>query len=143
MKTRKLGAIEVSEIGMGCMGFSHDYGRIPDESYSIDAIKKAYDFGCTFYDTAEVYGPNLDPANKGHNERILGKALKDVRDNIVLATKLHLPTEEAKTAGVYETVKAHLVGSMERLQTDYIDLYYLHRINSAVRSRRSPTPWDA
>lgn len=132
MKTRKLGAIEVSEIGMGCMGFSHGYGRIPDESYSIEAIKKAYDFGCTFYDTAEGYGPNLDPANKGHNERILGKALKDVRDNIVLATKLHLPTEEAKTAGVYEAVKAHLVGSMERLQTDYIDLYYLHRINSAV-----------
>ena len=56
MKTRKIGNLEVSEIGMGCMGFSHGYGKIPERDYSIEAICKAYDFGCTFFDTAEAYG---------------------------------------------------------------------------------------
>ena len=79
MEYRYLKGLKVSPIGMGCMGFSHGYGDIPEESYSIEAIRKAYDFGCTFYDTAESYGPNHDPANKGHNERILGKAVKDFR----------------------------------------------------------------
>ena len=55
MKTRKLGQLEVSEIGMGCMGFSHGYGQVPEEAYSIEAIRKAYEAGCTFFDTAEVY----------------------------------------------------------------------------------------
>lgn len=132
MKTRKLRDLEVSEIGMGCMGFSHGYGKIPDEDYSIEAIRKGYDFGCTFFDTAEAYGPNLEPENFGHNEKILGKALKDFRKNIVLATKLHLPTAEAKADGIYVTVRRHLEASLERLQTDYADLYYLHRINPEV-----------
>lgn len=132
MKTRKLGNLVVSEIGMGCMGFSHGYGQIPAEEYSIQAIRKAIDFGCTFLDTAEAYGPNLDPQNRGHNEKILAKALQGIRQDIVLATKLHLPTDEVKASGVYETVKAHLVASMERLQTDYVDLYYLHRINPEI-----------
>ena len=96
MKTRKLKDIVVSEIGMGCMGFSHGYGKIPEESYSIEAINKAHDFGCTFFDTAEVYGPNLEPEFFGHNEKLLAKALKPYRKEIVLATKLHVPTEEAK-----------------------------------------------
>ena len=129
MKTRKLRDLEVSEIGMGCMGFSHGYGQIPDEDYSIEAIRKAYDFGCTLFDTAEVYGPNLLPENFGHNEKLVGKAIKDFRKNIVLATKLHIPTAEAKADGVYVTVRRHLEASLERLQTDYADLYYLHRIN--------------
>lgn len=59
MKNRKLGTIEVSPIGTGTMAFSHGYGRIPDESYSIEVICSAYDFGCIFFDTAEGYGPNL------------------------------------------------------------------------------------
>ena len=59
MKTRMLRDIEVSEVGMGCMAFSHGYGRIPEEKYSIEAIRNAYDHGCTFFDTAEVYSPNL------------------------------------------------------------------------------------
>lgn len=132
MDKRKLGNIEVSPIGMGCMGFSHGYGDIPEESYSIEAIRKAYDFGCTFYDTAEGYGPNMLPENLGHNEKILGKALKDVRKNVVIATKLHIPTDEAKKYGVYETIRRHLQGSLQRLQTDYVDLYYLHRVNKDV-----------
>ena len=132
MKTRRLRDIEVSEIGMGCMGFSHGYGDIPEESYSIEAIRKAHAFGCTFFDTAEGYGPNLLPENRGHNERIVGKALKDVRGDVVIATKLHLPTDEAKSDGVYETIKRHLEASLERLQTDYADLYYLHRVNPDI-----------
>lgn len=132
MEKRKLGNIEVSPIGMGCMGFSHGYGNIPDEAYSIEAIRKGYEFGCTFFDTAEAYGPNLLPENRGHNEKIVGKALKDVRSNVVIATKLHLQTDEAKRDGVYTTLKNHLTASLVRLQTDYADLYYLHRVNPDV-----------
>ena len=79
MKKRNIGNLSVSEIGMGCMGFSHGYGQIPDEQYSIEAIRDAYHYGCTFFDTAEVYGPNLLPENKGHNERIVGEAIKEFR----------------------------------------------------------------
>ena len=133
MEYRYLKDLKVSPVGMGCMGFSHGYGDIPEEAYSIEAIRKAYDFGCTFYDTAESYGPNLDPANKGHNERILGKAVKDFRKDIILATKMHFTDpQEVRVLGVYGTLKKHLAESMERLQTDYIDLYYLHRVNQAV-----------
>ena len=96
MQKRKLGIIEVSPIGVGCMGFSHGYGEIPSEEYSIEAIHRAYDFGCTFFDTAEAYGPNLLPQNRGHNEKIVGKAVKEFRNDVVLATKLHLNTQEVK-----------------------------------------------
>lgn len=134
MKTRYLGKIAVSEIGMGCMGLSHGYGKIPTEAYSIEAIRKACDCGCTFFDTAEAYGPNLLPENRGHNERILGKAFAGMkRENLVIATKLHLPAADVQAAGsVYGAVKAHLEASLERLQTSYADLYYLHRINPAI-----------
>ena len=84
MKKRKLKDIEVSEVGMGCMAFSHGYGKIPEESYSIEAIRNAYEHGCTFLDTAEVYSPNL--SGIGHNEKIVGKALKDVREDVVIAS---------------------------------------------------------
>ena len=84
MKTRFLRDIEVSEVGMGCMAFSHGYGKIPNEEYSIEASRNAYDHGCTFFDTAEVYSPNL--SGIGHNELIVGKALKDIRENVVIAT---------------------------------------------------------
>lgn len=132
MNTRKLGTIEVSPIGMGCMGLSHGYGEIPDQAYSIEAIRKAHDFGCTFFDTAEAYGPNLLPENRGHNERILGEAVHDFRKEVVLATKLHLHTSEVTENGLEAVVRAHLAASLERLQTDYADLYYLHRINPDI-----------
>lgn len=123
LKTRMLRNIEVSEVGMGCMAFSHGYGQIPAEKYSIDAIRNAYDHGCTFFDTAEVYSPNL--SGIGHNELIVGKALKDVRENVVIATKLML--HGLGFGSIYKSVKSHLEGSLERLQTDYVDIYYLHR----------------
>ena len=122
MKTRLLRDIEVSEIGMGCMAFSHGYGKIPAENYSIEAIRNAYQHGCTLFDTAEVYSPGL--SGIGHNERIVGKALYDVRENVVLATKL-FPGHGR--GSVYDDVRAHLEASLERLQTDWVDLYYLHR----------------
>ena len=128
MKTRLLRVIEVSEVGMGCMALSHGYGKIPSETYSIEAIRNAYDHGCTFFDTAEVYSPNL--AGIGHNEPIVGKALKDIRENVVIATKL-MPSRMGALygGGMYKTVKEHLLASLERLQTDYVDIYYLHRTN--------------
>ena len=127
MEKRKLGNIEVSEIGIGTMAFSHGYGKIPDEQYSIEAIREAYKHGCTFFDTAEVYSPNLQGI--GHNELIVGKALKDVRDKVVIATKLFLKASEVVNGDVYGAIKKHLLGSMERLQVNMVDLYYLHRLS--------------
>lgn len=130
MKTRFIGKLEVSPIGMGCMGFSHGYGQIPEEGYSIEAIRKAYDFGCTFFDTAETYG--REQFWPGHNEQLVGKALEPFRKHVVLATKLHLPPEDIENGDVYAAVKRHLEASMKNLRTDYVDLYYLHRVNEAV-----------
>lgn len=129
MKTRQLGNITVSEIGMGCMAFSHGYGQIPPEGYSIEAIQGAYAHGCTFFDTAEVYSPGL--SGIGHNERIVGKALQGVRGNVVIGTKLFLDSSEVQREGsVYGAVRRHLEASLSRLQTDWVDLYYLHRTGS-------------
>ena len=134
---RKLGQIEVSPIGMGCMAFSHGYGQIPEAAYSIEAIRKACDFGCTFFDTAESYGSTL--YYEGHNEELVGRALKPVRKGVVIATKLHFkaeaPTTEAETL---QQVRAHLERSLRRLDTDYVDLYYLHRVHRDV-----PVEWVA
>ena len=131
MKTRKLGQLEVSEIGMGCMGFSHGYGQVPEEAYSIEAIRKAYEAGCTFFDTAEVYGDVV--FFPGHNELLVGKAVAPFRKDIVLATKMFLHESEiADGTSIYDATCKHLEQSMKNLQTDYIDLYYLHRVNEHV-----------
>lgn len=127
MKTRTIKSITVSPIGMGCMGFSHGYGKVPEESYAIDAIRKAHDFGCNFFDTAESYG--REQFFPGHNEQLLGKAVAPFRKDIVLATKLHIATEETENKSLYDVIRAHLEKSMQNLRTDYVDLYYLHRIN--------------
>ena len=137
MEKRKLGQIEVSPIGMGCMAFSHGYGQIPERDYSIEAIRRAHEFGCTFFDTAESYGSTLYYV--GHNEEIVGEALKGVRGDVVIATKLHftdaIPGSEAETL---DCVRGHLERSLRRLDTDYVDLYYLHRVHRAV-----PVEWVA
>ncbi|MBR3310740.1 MAG: aldo/keto reductase [Solobacterium sp.] len=131
MKKRMIGNLEVSAVGMGCMGFSHGYGQIPERSYSIEAIRDAYNAGCTFFDTAETYGNVL--YYEGHNEEIVGEAIEPFRDKVVLATKMHIHDEEL-TEGydLYELVKGHLLRSLKRLRTDYVDLYYLHRVNENV-----------
>lgn len=131
MKTRKLRQIEVSEIGMGCMGFSHGYGNAPERAYSIRAIQEAHEYGCTFFDTAESYG--TQQFYPGHNEQLVGEAIRPFRKKIVLATKFHfrneMPTERKEVDTV---IRRHLEQSLKNLQTDYVDLYYLHRVNEAV-----------
>lgn len=123
MQKRKLRDLEVSAIGVGCMGFSHGYGKVPKTEYSINAMRKAFDAGCNFFDTAEVYGDVV--FYPGHNEELVGKALSSVRKDVVLATKLHLrPDEVAASPSVYDAVKAHLVASMKPLGTDYVDLNF-------------------
>lgn len=127
MKTRNIKSLIVSPIGMGCMGFSHGYGKVPEESYAIDAIQKAHDFGCNFFDTAESYG--REQFFPGHNEQLVGKAVASFRKDIVLATKLHIATEETENKKLYDVIRTHLEKSLQNLRTDYVDLYYLHRIN--------------
>lgn len=131
MEKRKLGKIEVSAIGMGCMGFSHGYGKVPERTYSIEAIRQAADSGCTLFDTAETYGREM--FYPGHNEELVGEALHPYRDHAVIATKMHLSNEEAASGkSFYEIAAEHLEASLKRLRTDYVDLYYLHRINELV-----------
>ena len=128
MKTRKIGHLDVSAVGMGCMAFSHGYGQIPERSYSIEAIREAYQAGCTFFDTAEAYGNVL--YYEGHNEEIVGEAVEPFREKTVIATKLHIHDEElADQDDLYQLIKGHLTKSLRRLRTDYVDLYYLHRVN--------------
>lgn len=128
---RKLGNLVVSSIGIGCMGFSHGYGKVPNREYSIQAIRKAVDFGCTFFDTAESYGK--EQFYLGHNEELVGEALEPVRKDVVIATKLHLEADEISSERtLYDVMSEHLKKSMERLRTDYIDLYYLHRVNEQI-----------
>lgn len=125
MKYRKLRNIEVSAVGLGCMGFSHGYGAIPPEDESIRLIHKAYDLGCTFFDTAEAYGPFV-------NEELVGKAVKPFRDKIILTTKFvpvfqegqEIPEGKLSKKGVTNALN----DSLKRLQTDYIDIYYEHRV---------------
>lgn len=124
MKYRKLRDIEVSAIGMGCMGFSHGYGELPSEQDAIKMIQYAYNKGCTFFDTAENYGPFV-------NEELVGKAVKPFRDKIVLATKFSpftQPNQIAKEKLSREGIREAVEGSLKRLQTDYIDLYYEHGV---------------
>ena len=91
-------------------------------------IRMAYDHGCTFFDTAEIYSPEL--AGIGHNERIVGSALEGC--DAVIATKLHLDAPEVRRRGLEEAVRSHLAGSMERLRIDHLPLYYLHRVNTDI-----------
>ena len=125
MQVRKLRDIEVSAVGMGCMGFSHGYGAVPPEEESIRLIHKAFDLGCTFFDTAEAYGPFV-------NEELVGKAVKPFRDKIILTTKFvpvfqpgqEIPEGKLSKKGVTNALN----DSLKRLQTDYIDIYYQHRV---------------
>ena len=96
MRKRKLRELEVSEIGVGCLGFSHGYRTAPDRDYSIDAIRDAFSYGCTFFDTAETYG--TQQFYLGHNEQLVGEAVEPIRKEIVLATKLHFHGLHRRTA---------------------------------------------
>lgn len=130
MKTRKLGDLEVSAIGMGCMGFSTAYGKAPEESESIRLMQKAHDMGCTLYDTAEIYATY-------RNEELVGKALKPIRNEVVLCTKYSpaalLGQESIKGGKLSRNgVRFAVENSLRRMQTDHFDLYYAHRVPAEV-----------
>src|SRR5206468_11563101 len=131
MQKRKLGSnLEVSAIGLGCMGMSFAYGT-PEErdaTESIATIHRAIELGVTFFDTAEVYGPYT-------NEELLGRALKGRRDGVVLATKFSFKIENGASAGTDSRpphIREAVEGSLKRLATDRIDLLYQHRVDPKV-----------
>lgn len=138
METRILGKdLEVSAIGLGCMGMSHAYGKPSDKKEASKLLEKAIELGCTFFDTAEIYGTQDNPH---HNEELLGEILKPYRNNIKIASKCGIRFDENSDAvnkllipdGRPEIIKKSIEGSLRRLQTDHLDLYYIHRIDNKV-----------
>lgn len=134
MKQRKLGPLTVSEIGLGCMGFVQSYPPFPTQAEAISLIHKAIGLGFTFFDTAEVYGPYRD-------EELVGKALQAHRNEVVIATKFGYEIGSSRTdSHGYslelnsrpEHIRKAIDGSLKRLKTDHIDLYYQHRVDPAV-----------
>lgn len=126
MKTRKLGGLEVSEIGLGCMNMTGNYNPPADHAQSIDTIRKAFESGVTFFDTAEVYGPYLD-------ETLVGEAVQPFRDKVKIATKFGFAIDgtialDSSPAHIKKVVEE----SLKRLRTDHIDLYYQHRVDPNV-----------
>ncbi len=129
MKKRFLSrsCLEVSTIGLGCMGMSHGFGDVPDKGEMISLIRKAVDLGVTFFDTAEIYGPY-------ENEKLVGEALKPFRDQVVIATKFGIQLEDGEQVldSSPEQIRKSVEGSLKRLQVDTIDLYYQHRVDTEV-----------
>jgi len=129
MQKRKLGkrGLEVSSVGLGCMGMSQSYGTPPDKQAMIALIRAAFDRGITFFDTAEVYG-----ATK--NEELVGEALEPLRRQVVIATKFGIKYVDGQQAqdSRPEQIRQSVDGSLQRLRTDVIDLYYQHRVDPTV-----------
>lgn len=136
MKKQKLGTLEVSAVGLGCMGMSHAYGAAADKKEMTELLAQSVELGYTLFDTAEVYGTPEDPH---HNENLLGTALKPYRDKIVLTTKFGLSFDLSRPAPYPlmpdsrpDTIRKSVEGSLKRLQTDHIDLYFQHRNDPRV-----------
>jgi aryl-alcohol dehydrogenase-like predicted oxidoreductase len=130
MDERTLGQnLEVSALGLGCMGMSFGLGKPADRDESIKLIRRAVELGVTFFDTAQVYGPYV-------NEELVGEALEPLRDEVVIATKFGFDVEGAgRDSGLDsrpETIKTGVEGSLKRLRTDRIDLLYQHRVDPDV-----------
>lgn len=130
MQKRKIGNLEVSAVGLGCMGMSHGYGEPSDKKEMISLIHKAVDLGVTFFDTAEIYGPFI-------NEELVGEALKPYRNDVVIATKFGIKPDNFDNKALVldakpETIRKSIEGSLKRLKTDVIDLYYLHRVDTNI-----------
>lgn len=137
MKMRKLGVLNVSEIGMGCMGMSHAAGTPMNIDEAAEVIRAAVDMGYIFFDTAKNYGYKDDPH---HNEKILGKALSGIRQQVVIASKCGVDFDYAVDPDVppllydssREGIRKSVEGSLKRLNTDYIDLYFQARPDPKV-----------
>lgn len=136
MKCRKIGNLEVSAIGLGCMGMSHAYGPASDKREMTELLSRAVAMGYNFFDTAEVYGTDTDPHD---NERLVGEALRPYRNRVVIATKFGLSFDMSRPAPYPlipdsrpETIRQSVEGSLRRLHTDRIDLYYQHRADPDV-----------
>jgi aryl-alcohol dehydrogenase-like predicted oxidoreductase len=129
MQMRELGrnGLQVSALGLGCMGLSHGYGPAVDRQAGIDLIRGAHERGVTFFDTAEVYGPFA-------NEALVGEALEPIRDEVVIATKFGFREGNAQLGqdSRPERIRAVAEASLKRLRTDRIDLFYQHRVDAAV-----------
>lgn len=138
MNYRMLGKdLKVSAVGLGCMGFSHAYGAPTDDGEAVRAIERAYEMGYNFFDTAEVYGTADDPHR---NETIVGRALKNHRNNVMIATKfgIHFDMSSPQVNKPLvpdsrpEVIRKSVENSLKRLDTDHIDLYYQHRIDPKI-----------
>jgi aryl-alcohol dehydrogenase-like predicted oxidoreductase len=130
MHTRTLGqGLRVSAVGLGCMGMSQSYGPNPgDRQAMIGVLRDAVELGISFFDTAEVYGPYV-------NEELVGEALAPVRDQVVIATKFGWRIEDGRSVGLDsrpEQIRRAADGSLRRLRTDVIDLFYQHRVDPSV-----------
>ena len=137
MKKRKLGNSDlfVNPVGLGCMGFSHASGDPVDSATAIKTLRQAYEMGYDFFDTAEAYTGFFPDGSISYNEELVGKALHDVRDKVVIATKMGVHHNEDLTLSLDsrpETIRKSVEMSLKRLGTDYIDLYYQHRIDPKV-----------
>src|SRR5690349_13778846 len=127
MKKRKLGNLEVSALGFGCMGLSFGYGPAVEKQQGIALIRAAFDRGVTFFDTAEAYGPFT-------NEELVGEALAPIRDEVIIATKFGFKGGNS-TSGLDsspERIRVVAEASLKRLKTDRIDLFYQHRVDPRV-----------
>ena len=134
MTTRRIAGREVNAVGLGCMGLSHAYGTAVEKSVAVDILRQAFDMGYNLFDTAECYtGLNAD-GTTSYNEEIVGKAIRPFRDKVFLATKCGVQHTGSGllTDSRPETIRRSVEGSLKRLGTDYIDLYYQHRIDPDV-----------
>ena len=129
MQTRMLGKLQVSAIGLGCMGMSHGYGPPKDRQEMIALLRAAFERGVTFFDTAEVYGPYI-------NEELVGEALAPLRDQVVIATKFGFRMDDKGAQAGLDSRPEHIAAvadaSLRRLKSDRIDLFYQHRVDPAV-----------
>jgi aryl-alcohol dehydrogenase-like predicted oxidoreductase len=129
MEKRTLGksGLKVSALGLGCMGMSQSYGTPPEKGAMIALIRAAVDRGITFFDTAEIYGPHT-------NEELVGEALEPLRKQVVIATKFGIKYENGQQMqdSRPERIKQSIEGSLKRLRTDFVDLYYQHRVDPTV-----------
>ena len=128
MPARKLGNLEVSALGLGCMGMTFSYAPFPEKKDMIVLIRKAIEQGINFFDTAEVYGPY-------NNEELLGEAVVPFRNEVVIATKFGFNFKDGKMAGINshpDNIRRAVEGSLKRLGTDVIDLLYQHRVDPDV-----------